>query len=189
MEINKPVSIMITLVVSLFIIYLFVLPKYQESRSLEVELVNKQAQYEGRVDYYVKLSDTLEELEQKQDVLNKIESALPSNFAIAPVVYFLQEKAKEAKLEVKSISFSRQQPYRQVSSEDSNQKIKNVMFRADLTGSYQSLKNFIFYLEKSTRIFEVNSISFTGGQVSDSKLSKNILQEYDFALEIETHTY
>ncbi|MEK7664056.1 MAG: type 4a pilus biogenesis protein PilO [Patescibacteria group bacterium] len=189
MEINKPVSIIIILIITLVIFFLFVLPKYQESKDLEIELAKKQFQYEKRVDYYLKLSDILNQIEQKKDILGKIDTALPSNIELAPLFYFFEQKTKDSGLLIKSLTFSQPEELVQISAKDRDKEIKDIVFRADLYGSYQSLKKFLYYLENSARLFEVNSISLTSDQSSDSGPLKIISKSYDFTLEITTHAY
>ena len=182
MEINKPISVIIVLVITVVLFSLFVFPKYQESKSMEVELVQKQLQYESRVDYYLKLSDILNKIEQNQDALGKINSALPSDFSLAPIVYFIDKKSEESGLIVKSITFSQQQNELEGFS---NQNIKRILFKVDLSGSYDGLKKFLSSVEKSSRLFEVSSISFSTGQLVSPKSSK----VYEFSLSLQTHTY
>jgi len=184
MEVNKPVSIVIILIITSALLYLFVLPKYKELKDLHIELVKKQLQYEGRTNYYSKLSGTLHNIEQNQDALDKIESALPSDVNLASTVYFLQGKARESKLAVESITFSQAGLFRE--EESSIQEVLNVIFKVELSGSYQGLKSFLSSLERSARLFEVNSISFSP---SSANLAQRASQLYNFTMEIQAHTY
>ena len=187
MELNKPVSIIIILVISFLIFILFVLPKYQESSLLQADLFEKQAQYESRVNYYLKISDTFQEISQRQDDLKKVDSALPADFSLAQILYFLEEKAKFAGLDIKSITFLKRETT-QNSAEVSNKEIKDVDFNAKIFGSYEGLKYFLMSLERSSRLFEVESISFVASPQSQTN-QKNQKQSHDFELDIRTHTY
>lgn len=192
MEINKPVSAIIVLIIALMVFFLFALPKYQESNELETELAQKEARYEGLVNYNLTLSNLLKSIEEKQDVLAKIDSALPPDPSLAPIVYFVQQKADQSQLAVKSITFSQVAPqvYGQVLSQDSNNKeVKSIIFSVDIFGSYQGLKKFLLSLERSSRLFEVNSIAFGSEALNGTAKSKNALQAYDFKLEIKTQAY
>lgn len=187
MEINKPVSIVIIFVIALSILFLFALPKYQESLALELELEQKRAQYEGRVDYYVKLVGVVGEIEQQQDALQKIDAALPPDLALAPLVNYLQEKAVASGLVLKSVNFSNQVSGQEVVVENLQEEIKNTVLRIELQGSYSGLKKFLVFLEKSAKLFEVNSISFTSNSEILTRLRGS--EKYDFTLEIQTYTY
>ncbi len=182
MEANKQVYVIINLIITTVIFSIFVLPKYQESSNIETKLIKDQYQYESRVNYYANISDVLNKIEKNKDALEKIDSALPSEFSLAPVVYFFENTAEESGLAVRSITFSKQQI---VSKSSANENIKNILFRVDLSGSYDGLKKFLYSLEESSRIFEVSSISFSAGQVSKS----NVLKSYDFSLSVKTQTY
>jgi len=186
MEVNKPALIIIILAISLTTFFLFALPKYQDSKRLELDLAQKQSQYEGLVNYYLGLSDILNKIQQQKDVLDKINSALPTNFTLSPVVEFLQQKAEEANLTIKAVTFSQQQALGSLASSGSNMNVKDVNLKIDLSGSYQGIKEFLASLENSARIFEVDSISFTSDQ---AVLPKNSSQSYDFLMNIKTHTY
>lgn len=92
MEANKLITIVILLIISLVVMFLFVIPKYQESSALQQDLVQAQLQYGNQADYYQSVSKTLSSIKSKQDSLDKMNSALPSSPALAPVVSFLQKK-------------------------------------------------------------------------------------------------
>lgn len=191
MKINKPVLAIIVLIIDLILAFLFVLPKYRDSNNLEISLYKKQKEYSDQLDYNMKLSEALEGIEKRQDALQKVDSALPSDFSLAAVVNFLQERASDNRLAVKSISYSAVLPafYQRVLANDHSKELRNIVFAIDLSGSYRSFKNFLFSLERSSRLFETDNVSF----VSKSELGKGFLQNqsenYDFKLELRTYTY
>lgn len=191
MEINKPVTTIILLIVTLILAFLFVVPKYQESVNLQVILNEKQAEYDGESDYYTKIFGLLKNIKDRKDSLDKMNSALPSNVSFAPLIYFLQEKVTENGLTVKLITFSDIDPsaYGKVLPVDSDQ-IKNIVFAVDLSGSYQGLKKFLYSLEKSARLFQINNITVTSFQSLQSGSEPQIIsQNYDFKLEVKTNAY
>jgi len=197
MEINKPVAIIILLIINSILIFLFIVPKYQESNELQASLVKKQAEYDGRSDYSVKLLRILKDIEGRKDTLEKINSALPSDFSLSPVVYFLQKKATENQLTVKSIIFQSQN-LPEISSQvhdytlpaTKEKEVKNVTLAINLSGSYQGFKNFLYSLDKSTRLFQVSSISFSSPQsLSGLAYSPVEFQTYNFKLEVKVFTY
>ena len=63
MEINKPATIIIILIVNVMLIFLFVIPKYQESIALEKSLVEKQVAYDSQGEYSIALLKTLKGIE------------------------------------------------------------------------------------------------------------------------------
>ncbi len=194
MEINKPVATIIILVITLILTFLLAWPKYQESSGLQKEMVEKQAEYNGKSVYFQKISQVLLQIENKKDSLEKINNALPDNISFAPLVYFLQKKGTETGLILKSITFSQISPaiFGQQSSlpEGSIKEIKNIAFTVNVLGNYQGLKNFLASLENSARIFEMNTISFASQQSSVGPAQQNSKSQiYDFKLSLKTHTY
>jgi len=163
---------------------------------LQKQLIEKQSEYNGKSVYFQKIAQTILEIENKKDSLEKINNALPDSVAFAPLVYFLQTKGAETGLILQTITFS-QIP---VSSVDIQQtalpdtgglrEVKEIGLTVSMLGNYQGLKNFLSALEKSSRIFEVNTISFAS-QSSAARASnqQNQSQIYNFALSLKTHTY
>ncbi len=197
MEINKPIATIIILIITLILIFLFVWPKYQESSDFQKKLIEKQAEYNGKLVYFKKISEIISEIENKKDSLQKINNALPDNTSFAPLVYFLQKKGSETGLILKSIVFSQVSPtiYNQqvaatLPDSGSAKEIKNIAFTVDVLGNYQGLKNFLAELENSARIFEVGTISFASqGAAAGFAQKKNQVEIYDFKLSLKTHTY
>ncbi len=194
MEINKPIASVIILIINLVLIFLFIVPKYQESNELQISSARKQIEYNGQFDYYTKLLGVLKNIQEKKDLLEKVDSALPSNFSFGTIVYFLQKKADKDGLTIKSMTFLQPQPVtsQQVLTEVSDKELKSVNFTVNLSGTYQSLKDFLASLERSARLFEVNTIFFARGEGESLSEEPQLLgqsQTYNFKLEIETYTY
>lgn len=198
MEINKPITTIIILIITLLLVFLFLVPKYQESRDLKTTFAKKQAEYSGKSAYFAEISKIIEDIDGRKYILEKIDSALPSKFSFAQLIYFLQKKGAEAGIVNKSIIFSQVSPasLEQNSSVTFNRELNakepnNITITLDLSGSYQAFKKFLSSLEKSSRLFEVESISFTSASKSskESVKSQNQLPTYNFKLVITTHTY
>ncbi len=187
MEINKPISTIIILIIALILFFFFVAPEYGKSENLQNNLGQKQAEYDGKSVYYAKVSELIASIESRTDALEKINSALSSDFSFAPIASFLQQKGVENGLTIQSIMFS------QISPTTTNQKVKDVTFTVNVSGNYQGLKNFVSSLDTSARLFEVNSMNFSLSSPSivsnDIKQSKNQQQTYSLKLEVVTHTY
>ena len=182
MEINRPASSIIIFIIILLLVFLFIVPKYQQSHNLEVTLANKQAEYEGKSDYYGKISDLILQIENKGSVLQKIQAALPSGFSIAPLTYFFEKNAQKHGIAVKSFSFS------QVSMGALDNGIKNMMVTVTISGTYQGLRNFIVSLEKSARLFDIKTVSLSPVEGLNSR-TQSQLKQYDMKLEVTTHAY
>lgn len=203
MEINRFIYSIIFLAVALSMIFFLVMPKYRESVSLQKELQEKQIRYRDLSLYYDKVSKIVLSLEDRKDVLQKIDSALPFNFSVAPLVYFFHKKGVENGLIVNSINLSYSTPTTSSKDKDKDQnkekeaeenflekKVKSVNFTINILGNYQGLKNFLRSLEKSARLFQVNTVSFSSlspGQATSSPENESRL--YNFKLEMKTYTY
>ena len=188
MEINKPVATIIIIVISLLVVLLFVFPKYQEARDLQASLLQKQAEYNGKAVYYAKISEVLLDIQSRQGILEKVTSALPSDFSLSDITYFFQKSAADNALTVKSLEFTEAAPvaYRKTAVNGDSKELKNIVFTVNLLGGYQGFKNFLSDLDTSSRLFEVNTISFAR---VESVQPRNALPVYDFKLEIVTHAY
>ena len=192
MEINKFATTTILLIINLILIFLFVVPKYQESIDLQLSLIEKQSRYNIQSNNYIKILADLKDINDRKYSLDKINSALPPNFSVAPIVYFLQKEATENQLTVKSITFSNdlQKNYENVLSSDSEKEVRKVGMLVDLSGSYQGLKKFLSSLDESARLFQVDKIYFSlPDSFSESSYLQNKPQTYNFKLEIKTYTY
>lgn len=192
MEINKPVSTIVLIVISLLLVLLFVLPKYQEANTLQASLLQKQAEYNGKAVYYTKISELLLQIQGRKDVLEKVKSSLPADFSVADVTYFFQKTAADSALTIKSLEFSQVAPvaYRKTSVNGNAKELKDIVFTVNLLGGYQGFKNFLGALDTSSRLFETNTISFALVEPAQGRTqSKNTTPVYDVKLEIITHAY
>ncbi len=195
MQLHKPITTVILFIITAILVFLFAWPKYQEFGDAKITLAKKQAEYNGESLYYQKISEITQQIDDKKEMLDKIDSSLPQNGAIAPIIYFFQKKGAETGLIVKSITFSNAAaptaPTTQRQSLKATQKpVKNITFSLNLTGNYQGLKNFLASLESSARLFEVNIISLSPLQsLQNSSKTQIKLQTYDLKLQVTTHTY
>lgn len=194
MEINKPVSAVVAIIVSLILILLFVMPKYRAAGDLQAKLIEKQAEYSGKSAYYTRISELFSEIKKRRNSLEKIDSSLPSDSSFSQSVYFIQKKGSENGLIIKSISFS--QLSAMVSGRgsanitDGKKEAGSVSFTVDLFGGYQGFRKFIYDLEKSSRLFQIKKISFAAMESPQGKeKQKNQSPSYNFKMEISVNTY
>ncbi|MCX6722704.1 MAG: type 4a pilus biogenesis protein PilO [Candidatus Staskawiczbacteria bacterium] len=177
MQIDRPIAIALTLFTVLLLMFFLVVPEYNTFKELGVDLSEKKAEYAAEFDYYAAISKTYFDLQNRKDDVKKIDDALPQDANFADVIYFLQKSAKENGLIVKSLFLSKS--FSTSSDTDINGGVKDITFSMDISGDYISLENFIISLEKSSRIFEIVSISFTSASGPP----------YSFNLQIKTHSY
>lgn len=186
MQVDKPISIVIIGLIIVLSVSFFVYPEYKTFNRLRLELGEKKAEFNAEFDYYADITKTYYELRNREELLGKIDDALPHELAFGKIVYFFQKTAEENGLMVRDLFLSKS------SRSDVSGKINEIVFSIDLMGDYSSLKDFIIALEDSARIFEVISISF--GSESFSQLDSldtefEIYQTYLFNLQIKTYSY
>ncbi|MSU54425.1 MAG: hypothetical protein EXS48_01105 [Candidatus Staskawiczbacteria bacterium] len=184
MKVNKLTATIIIFIIILMVVFLFFIPTYKKMNNLQNNLNQKQAEYDGKFIYYTKIVDIIKNIDSRKDVLEKIKSALPSDFYFSSLVYFFQKEATNAKLSTTSITLV------QISPPNKKTKIRDIIFNLHVTGTYESFKIFLSTLDTSARLFEVNSVSFsTPATFQNARSSNTKLQTYDFNIEIQTHVY
>ena len=191
MEINRPVAATILLIITALLVFLFAWPEYKHANSLDIALKEKQATYNSQAIYFGNITKVLADIERRKDILEKVESALPNEFTLAPIIYFFQKKGSETGLDVRSIVFSRSissvSGVRATTAIVKEKEVKDIILTLDVLGNYQGLKNFLSSIEKSARIFEVKKISFVSSNPSSAVQGQ--AKTYNFKLEITTHSY
>ncbi|HLD70397.1 MAG TPA: type 4a pilus biogenesis protein PilO [Negativicutes bacterium] len=184
MELNKPIATILILLITGLLAFLFVLPEYRRSGQLQVEEKEKEAEYTGKAAYYANISTLAENLESRKTALVKVDSALPEELSVAAATNFFQKKAAETGSVVKSVVFS--DSLAPARDKIESKKLRSITFSVDLLGNYQGLKTFLLALEKSSRIFEVATISFS---TLKDFAAADLPKTYDFKLEIKTYAY
>jgi len=181
MTIDRPIAIALIFFIILLLIFFLLSPEYNTFRKLQIELAEKTAEFNAEHDYYAATDRLYFDLQSRKDDIKKIDDALPQDPTLGKLIYFLQETAQANGLIVKNLFLSKSS----LSSTNINvgdnvsNNVKDIVFSMDILGNYPSLENFIISLEKSSRIFEIISISF--GSASE--------QLYNFSLQIKTHSY
>lgn len=194
-KVNKPIASIILVIVIALLAFLFAWPKYTEFGDIKIKLAKKLAEYNGESAYYEKVAQIIKDIESRKETLDKVDSSLPASPAVAPIIYFFQNKGAETGLLIRSITYANAPPAAAVAGQTaksavSEKKVQNIMFSIDLVGNYQGLKNFLFSLESSSRLFEVESLALAPAQSLQSKNQpQDKLQTYNFKMQIKTHTY
>lgn len=185
MEIDKPTIIAIILLAVILLSFFLVVPKYKQFKDFQMQVGIKTAEYENKYAYYSEIARLTRELENRKDILDKIDIALPSDPTYSSIVYFLQKKAGENGIFLKSVNLSKGLLAEQ-------EGVKEIGFSLNMMGDYTSLKNFIDSLEGSSRIFELNSISFSSAinpQQETKSSETGGAEAYSFQVQIKTNSY
>ncbi|MBU4274224.1 type 4a pilus biogenesis protein PilO [Patescibacteria group bacterium] len=181
MELDKPIAIAVILFIILVLGFYLVIPKYRTFQDLLINLGKKEAELQGKAAYFVEVTKTYKELMQYQENLKKIETALPDNLAMAPLINFIYQKGAENGVIIKNISILKN------ASVGANTKIKETNVSLNLFGSYNAFKSFLTSIEKSARLMEGGNISFS---VTPPSLTSPLIQEtYPIKLDIKAYSY
>jgi Tfp pilus assembly protein PilO len=174
------------------------MPEYRNFKNLQLDLGKRTAEYNAKYDYYASTDAIYFNLQSREEDLKKIDDALPTDSRLGKIIYFIQKTASENGVAIKSIFLSK-------SSSGTNENkagiINNIAFSTSVLSDYPSLQRFIIALEKSSRIFEVNTITFSSSPSTSTSTSSTSTpptelnaeneghQTYDFNLTITTYSY
>lgn len=167
----------IILILSLAAGFIFWWPKFQNFLLLKNELETKEKAVAQKKDYFLKLKQISDRLENYSSELAKIDPALSTDpdTNIPILIRFMMNIASENGLLLGNLTLSPD------AVSDGTGEIKNLSFNIEATGSYVAFKNFLSNLYKNSRIFEIDSISFSS---PDEKT-----KPFSFNLTIRTHFY
>ena len=193
MQIDRPITIALIIFIVLALVFFFVKPEYKNYKDLQMTMAEKQAEYNAQVAYYGSVSKAYFDLQSRKGDIKKIDDALPQDPALGKLIYFLQKAASENSLIVKNLFLAKAGSGGVVKKDQQNSDVKDVTFSMNALGDYVSLEKFLVALEKSSRIFEVGSISFGSAQSNmpseTSQPQFQIQQTFDFNLQIKTYAY
>jgi len=162
---------------------LFLWPRYQELNNLWAQIKNKELEIQYQNEYYQELNSLSQKLEERQEGLAKIDSALPSKPRLPSLLKFFQKTASENGLILTSAG-----EFSIKSLPEAN--LKEIQNSLNLSGSYPALKNFLRALEKSARLIEVDSISFSASRLpaTPGVPEARISEIFNFQLKIKTYS-
>jgi len=184
---SRLTPIIICFFLILLIAFFLIWPKYQELKGIEAEIKVKKTELQYSEEYFSKLNQVSQRLKGYEAQLAKIDFALPSDASLSllSLMNFLQEASFQNGLVFKEFgSYSIASPKPAATTPGSPEtelpaKIKEIRLNFEVSGLYSALKNFLIALEKSAKIIEVESISFSfeEGEI------------FSFALNIRTYSY
>lgn len=188
MQTNKPIAIIFLLVIVVMMVILFVVPAYRQFSQAKGRLAELQNQDEGQAAYRAEIANIMAQLNQRSEALAKLDSALPAEFSVAPIVQFLGKKASDNGLAMSSVELSPDQltSYHQM-VELNPQQVKTLAFVTHVRGPYTGIKNFLGAVEASSRVFEIRSLALEPLPAAPSPRAS--LPQYEITLEIQTYAY
>lgn len=189
MGFDRPIVIATILFIILLLMFFLVVPEYNKFKGLQIELGEKKAEFNAKYEYFSEIARVFDELKNYEDVIKKVDDALPSSPSFGRLAYFFQKKSKENGLIIKDLFLAKYSP------DDPGSDVKEIVFSLNASGSYPALKNFISSLERSARLFEITSISFSSNssgflETPIIKLTQfQIQQVYSFKIEVSARSY
>lgn len=131
------------------------LPQYQDLQSRKLELDQKKADLKSQADYWQNLKFLDEELKKYEAGLEKINSSLPLDPSLPALLGFFQKTASQENLVLKKAELGLTTLVRE------NPLIKKRAVFFEITGTYPSFRKFMIRVEKSSRLIQTESLSFS----------------------------
>lgn len=186
MQIDRPILIVLIIFTTIALVFFLAIPKFNEFKNLQTELGVRKAEFNAKYSYYSEITKDHFIIQSRQEDIKKIDDALPEDPDFGQLIYWLQKKASESGIVVKNLYLS------QGSGDKKQATVNDITLSFDLMGSYSSLANFLQVLERSSRIFEATSISFSSPRQSESSEQGEpgqTQEAFNFSLSIKTHSY
>lgn len=150
---NYLIYVTTAIVLSLLLIFILVLPNYNDLQKLNKEVFEKETTLQSQKEYFEELQNVADRLEGTEEEFEKIESSIPVGNNLANLMNYFQKAASRAGLVIANVSPA------QVSSTKSK-SIKTGQVNLVLSGDYEAFKSFLGIVEKSSRLIEIENIHF-----------------------------
>ncbi len=151
-----------------------VVPKIRTFREKREDLLLKKETLGNREEYIEHLVSLSEELERREEEMEKVSKAFPDHPETSWLAEFLEKVTPQSGMTLKEVgSFSTS-----VSETSTGQKIVETKLRIKVNGSYTSFLNFLETLEKSVRLIEVENITFSA-VLSEEQGEENFEGEFE----------
>ncbi len=161
-------------------------PKYQSLSTLNEGIKAKELELQSKTDYFNHIRKVSEQLEEYQESLSKINSALPDDALLPSTFNYLQNAASQAGLILEEVAVGSAGVFDQTqasAAKPAEGQIKTITLNLSLVGSYASLKSFISEIENSARIIEVRKIAFSSPEEDEEE------DIFSFSIDVVTHNY
>jgi Tfp pilus assembly protein PilO len=189
-DLKKYTKFIFTFIIILFLVGAYFLwwPKYQDFRKSGIDLDVESEKVKKKKAYVLELENKLNILEDYEDKLLKIGSALPLQYSASSLFTFVQKTASENGLIINEANL--EEPYSLTSQtifEVGSIQIDRIDFTVTITGNYLSFKNFLADLYKSSRLVEVKRIIITPTEQEEEEVQ--IPDLFDFTLGLYANYY
>lgn len=149
---KKSFSITIIILVAILLLLSTLLfKKYEALSYFRREIASKEKDLQSQEEYFQKLQNISDKLQENIDLIQKIDSALPPNPEIPELLSFIQRSASQTGLVLGDINLG---------SMVSGGNMKETRVNFLVTGAYPHFREFLSLIENSSRLIEVGSIYF-----------------------------
>ena len=125
--------------------------------------------------YFSKLAKIENQLQQSAEIIGKIDSAIPNGIDFSALVTFFEKTGKETGVIIKTVNIGNQ------TIKTGQERLKENSFFISLVGTYAAFKNFLYKLENSSRLFEVDEITFSNSKTGTDFFNYNLkLRAYSY---------
>ncbi len=169
---NKVLITIICFIVAIGLGIGFVGPKYQEYKDIKREIERKEAEFSIHRQYYENLKMIEERLKEYESTFAVIDCAFPSFFSIPGFFLNMQKISSGSGMILSQIGEG---------SVEEKGEIKERSYSISPTGTFPNFLNFLYALEKSAKIIEVEGFSFS--------FSGGIEDPISFNISIKTYSY
>lgn len=138
-----------SLIFGVFVVW----PRIVAFSVVKQEFYVKKAELESRENYFGHLADLADRLDDSQDLVAKIDAAIPNDSQLPGLHDFLQTLSAESGLVMRSISASQ----RAISTA----RLKPIDVSLQLGGSYRDMKSFLLSLLAASRMTDIQSLNFS----------------------------
>ena len=146
--------IIIAFALSALMVFVLVLPKYENFNVKKQEIFAKESELKSQEDYFQKVQRISKEIKSYPDSILKIESALPQSRSVPELLDFFQKIASQSGLSMNKVDLA-------FVASDFEEEVMTTETNISLKGDYSGLKNFLSVAEKSARLIEIEDVSFS----------------------------
>lgn len=142
------------------------MPRYQETQASLEELEARRTDLKNRQDYFKALAQIAGELRNYSTNLDKVKSALPMGPAAPSLANYLQSTSSQSGLILKNLNYGMTNSTVIARDPSTGFAVNDYLVSITLSGSYAAFKEFLSSVEKSSRLIEVEEITFAMSQAA-----------------------
>ena len=172
------IALAISIILGVFLFF----PQYQDYEKAKTGLEQAKITFANQDHYVQELRATGKKIEENQDIIAKLNEALPTHRDIPSFINFSKELSKSNGVTLDSIKWDSIQIGEKHRKDDKDKKDFNTYsVQVSASGSYFAFKNFLFGLESSGRLIDVKKAHFAVSKTPDK------LSSFDITMNI--HSY